>query len=212
MELTASSPTTYLYVLTPLVVVFSNSNGSHPSGVPSAIKPGDIPTVPLVPAVPPPAANEILKAGPESIPAVDIKQGGNDVKPTNGPSVVEKESQNGDVGASKEKQEDTKPDEPRDEKNDEEAAKTTGEETAQAGDKRKADEKDVPEQATGTEEAKKQKTSNGTAATNGSKEEPGASKPAEKKAPGPKKEKKVLRTGTAERKTRSQGTAPETSL
>lgn len=216
MEFMASVLAAYLCVLTPLVVLISNSNGTHPSGVlsagvPPAIKPGNVPTVPLVPAIPRPT-NDILDAGPESVPALDITQGGDGAKSTNGQSVVEDKAQNEDFGTSKETREDAKPEEPRDDKNGEDVAKTAGEETTQAGDKRKADEKDVPEQAASTEETKKQKTSNSTAATNGSKEEPGASKATERKAPGPKKEKKVLRTGTAERKTRSQGTAPDSGL
>jgi hypothetical protein len=101
-----------------------------------------------------------------------------------------------------------------DQRNADDANGTAKEEAAQAGDKRKADEKAEPEVTAGTEdqEAKKQKMSNYTAATNGPKKEPGASKGGEKKASGPKKEKKVPRTGTAERKTRSQGSAPDSGL
>jgi hypothetical protein len=100
--------------------------------------------------------------------------------------------------------------EPQEERKIEEANGPTGEEAVQIGDKRKADEVVVPEAAPSTEdkEAKKQKTTNGTTAEDDSKKEPEVSKPVEKKRRGPKKEKKVPRTGTAERKTRSQGAAP----
>lgn len=104
--------------------------------------------------------------------------------------------------------------EPQDERKIEEANGPTGEEAVQTGDKRKADEVVVPEAAPSTEdkEAKKQKTTNGTTAEDDSKKEPEVSKPVEKKRRGPKKEKKVPRTGTAERKTRSQGAPPVAGL
>jgi len=117
---------------------------------------------------------------------------------------------------------DAKPAEPRSEPQDEKGEEkkeeasngNTEPEIAQAGDKRKADEQAVPEVPAGTEnvQAKKQKTSNGTVATKELEKEPGTSKGAEKKAPGPKKEKKVIRTGVAARKTRSQGAAPDSAL
>jgi hypothetical protein len=84
---------------------------------------------------------------------------------------------------------------------------------AQVGEKRKADEKAdagteerTNEEKEKEDEAKKQKTSNGTAApVNGEKKKPGRPKAnGEKK---PKKEKKAPAVGRAERKTRSQGTA-----
>ena len=92
----------------------------------------------------------------------------------------------------------------------------------ETGDKRKADEQaDAPVTANGKadvekeiDDAKKQKTENGTAApavapaTNGSKKGPGRPKTGtngEKKAA--KKEKKAPAVGRAERKTRSQGNA-----
>jgi hypothetical protein len=152
--------------------------------------------------------------------------------------VLEGGKENEDSGAPEAKEEQVKQGEPLDELRDEkkgeeangtaredatrggdqrkadDANGTAKEEAAQAGDKRKADEKVEPEETAGTEdqEAKKQKTSDGTAATNGPKKEPGVSKGGEKKASGPKKEKKVPRTGTAERKTRSQGSAPDSGL
>jgi hypothetical protein len=140
------------------------------------------------------------------------------VKPVSVPQVAEKEKHNGVASALEEKLEKAKYEEPRgvlqEEKKKEEANVPTTEQPALAGDKRKADEVSDAKPAAGDEdqEAKKQKTTNGAPATDDTKKEPEKAKPAEKKARAPKKEKKVPRTGTSERKTRSQGAAPTLGL
>lgn len=204
-----------------------NWNGNHPSGVASEIKAGEVTVVSH-------RGNEISKTGTESDPAVHIERSGNDVVKLASELHVEKKSeQNGSSDKKEEpkpaeKKEESKPEEKKEEpkteekkeetKTTEKKDETNGEE-AQTGDKRKADEKaDAPTTAKEAEkeaakepapETKKQKTTE-SAETNGTKSSRGRPpKGGEKK---PKKEKKVPRVGTALRKTRSQGNAPDEAL
>jgi len=178
----------------------------HPSGVASEVKAGDLTVVSH-------RGNEITKKGTEENPAVHIERSGNDVvKRASELTVEEKGEQNG----TSDKKEESKPDDKKgDTKSKDKKDEADGDE-AQVGDKRKADEKaDVPAEeekeeapAKQASNTKKQKTTNG-AATNGQKKGPGRPKSSGEKASGTKKEKKVPRTGTAARQTRSQGTATE---
>lgn len=215
MRLAAPFPSTTLCANSASVVSWG-WNSLHPSGVESDIRPGNVTAAPQL-------GNGIAKVGGESDPAVPIQQGESEVvKPVSEPEVVQKEKQNGDFVvdsvAPAEKVEIAKqeepPSEPKEEMKPEEANGPPGGEPAQAGEKRKADGGLVPEGPVSTEdqETKKLKTTNGAAATEESKKEPEAPKPVEKKTRAPKKEKRIPRTGTAARQTRSQGAAPVAGL
>jgi hypothetical protein len=206
-----------------------NWNGSHPSGTASEVNPGEVTVVSH-------RGNEISKTGDESNPAVHIERSGNDVvKLANELHVDKKSSESNTNGTSSsepktdqeekqdtpqdkvadkkepEKQAEEKEEEPKAEKKEEETKESNGD--AQVGDKRKSDEKAdaVIEEKNGEDaakdvEAKKQKTSNGTAApTNGEKEKKKPGRPKGNNTKAAKKEKKAPAVGRAERKTRSQG-------
>lgn len=205
-------------LLTIIWPVSWNWNGSHPSGTAAEVKAGEV-------TVTSKRGNEISKTGDENNPAVHIERSGNDVVKTanelNVDKKVEGSSSNGNTnGESKQeekKDEEMKDAEKDDVKDDKQEEVNEGEkkDEAQAGDKRKADEKvDAAEETKEEEEegddAKKQKTNNGTNAStaNGDKKKPGRPKVGsngEKKAP--KKEKKQPAVGKAQRKTRSQAKA-----
>lgn len=193
----------------------------HPSGAASETKPADVNASPHI--------SHITKIGGQSGPPVTIQPDSPEVvqpvverfvvgQPPVDPEIPLLEKLHSGPGALEGKKESAKPEEPRiepqEEKKSDEAKPATGEEEAQTGDKRKADEVAASEGIASTEdkEAKKPKTTDDTAATEDSKKQPEVAKLAEKKARGPKKEKKVIRTGTAQRKTRSQGAAPDAAL
>lgn len=207
----------YLQPLLTLIWLVSWSwGGSNPSGTAGEVKAGEV-------TVTSHRGNDISKTGDESNPAVHIERSGNDVVKLANELNVEKKAEdsatNGDTNS------EPKPEEKKDEEVVEQLKDTEKEEEkkeeepkkdeAQAGDKRKADEKvDPPAEEKKDEEevdAKKQKTTNGTdtSTANGNKKKPGRPKAAgangEKKAP--KKEKKQPVVGRAERKTRSQAKA-----
>lgn len=184
----------------------------HPTGIIAPeVRPAEVDVAPQI-------SHVTSKIGGQSGPSIPIQRTGvHVVKPAIElePVVAQKAIQSTGLGTSEEKHESAKQEEPRiepqQEKKSDEITRTIGEEAAQAGDKRKADELAAPKVAAGTEdqETKKLKTSNDTAATVDSNKQPEKAKPVEKKARGPKKEKKVPRSGTAARKTRSQGAAPD---
>jgi hypothetical protein len=239
-----SPSTSYDLTPHPTLVSGSLNNGSNPSGVASETKPGDVPVASEgdkeTTATGTDAERGDANTGePTSEPDVTQKgeqnaDSGDSGEKKEGEKEDEKEGEKKDekkdeppVEKAVEKEDEGK-DEPQAEKKDEpqpestetESKETNGatkEEEAQVGEKRKADESAEPEKAADTEEpeTKKQKPSNGTAATNGTKRGPGrpkASAGGEKNASATKKEKKVPRTGTSQRKTRSQGSAPEPGL
>jgi len=179
-------------------------NGAHPSGTAAEVKAGDV-------TVTSHRGNDITKTGTQNNPAVHIERSGNDVVKTVSELKVEQKASsqkedgtwdNSNGASSSDKKEEPK-------KDDEKKDNGVNGEEAQAGDKRKADEKadasakEAEKPAEEEKDAKKQKTTNGTAA-NGEKKKTGRPKGAN----GAKKEKKAPpRTGTAARKTRSQGKA-----
>jgi hypothetical protein len=178
-------------------------NGSHPSGTAAEVKAGDV-------TVTSHRGNDITKTGTQDNPAVHIERSGNDVVKTVSELKVEQKGasqkedgtwDNSNSASSSEKKEEPKKDEEKKENG------VNGDE-AQAGDKRKAEEK-VDASAKETEkpaeekDTKKQKTTNGTAANGETKKKAGRPKGGNST----KKEKAPPRTGTAARKTRSQGKA-----
>ena len=160
--------------------------------------------------------NDITKTGTQENPAVHIERSGNDVVKTASELKVEQKgpSQNEDGTwdtsngtSSSANKEEPKRDEEKLEKN---GVATNGtEKDAQVGDKRKAAEiadattEEVAEPVEEEKDAKKLKTTNGAAANGETKKKAGRPKGGN----GAKKEKAAPRTGTAARKTRSQGKA-----
>ena len=199
--LTVPPPATSSQLMEQLAVSW-NWSGSHPSGTAAEAKAGDV-------TVTSHHGNDITKTGTEDNPAVHVERSGNDVVKTVSELKVEQKASsqkedgtwdNSNGVSSSEKKEEPKKDEEKKENG------VNGEE-AQAGDKRKADEKPdasaKEEKPDEEKDTKKQKTAN-EAAANGEKRKAGRPKAANG---GKKKDKAPPRTGTAARKTRSQGNA-----
>ncbi|KAJ5047252.1 uncharacterized protein L3040_003090 [Drepanopeziza brunnea f. sp. 'multigermtubi'] len=206
-----------------------NWGGSHPSGVAAEVKEGDV-------SVTSHKGNEITKHGEEGNPAVHIARSGNDVVKKASELQVDSKASRSNGTSSEAKREEAKDDDKAEgdaeespeedsEKSPEEDSRDAkaggvvesenedGEEggaEAQAGDKRKADEKadasNDEEEDAGAKNTKKQKASDDdaeSAAANGKKKKGGHLKgtDSDKK---PAQEKREPAAGRAERKTQSQ--------